>query len=47
MIWCRCVLAGNYSEELSEAFAFEEQNEKYLLYRNVHNEVSAEHTLRA
>ena len=33
------VPAGNYSEELSPAFTFEEQNSQYLLYRNVQNEV--------
>lgn len=31
--------AGNYTEEVSDAMAFELQNEKYILYRNVHEQV--------
>ena len=34
-----CACAGNYTEEVSDAMAFELQNEKYILYRNVHEQV--------
>ena len=36
---CCSICVGNYTEEVSDAMAFELQNEKYILYRNVHEQV--------
>jgi hypothetical protein len=35
---CRACV-GNYTEEVSDSMAFELQNEKYILYRNSHEQV--------